>query len=281
MKKGNYDGVSCVMTGQEARFLLRYADGLRKTYPSDRLIMIGIAESMKSLVGIPTRHNRRFAKLDDIEDIFTDHPLALNIIHYATNNLSTLAYQLMQVASYAGPNLHGFQLNTDWPPVTELCDLKKNFRNTRIIYRLLVPVWSGQDLASSCEQIAEKLGKYIFANDYKLIDDVLIDFSGGRGQLIDLPSAVLYSKMLKKNAPWLNFGLAGGLGPESIHLMDQIIMVDKKLNWDAESGLRNEDNDLDPDKTRQYLLKLAKKHAENTLINKDVMAKSTEIGEFQ
>lgn len=254
MKTGFYNGVSCVMTGQEARWLLR---SYRALSPSDRLLMVGVSASTKSLYGLPVKKPRRFVDLSDLPEIFTPDPLALNIIHFATDDLSTLALQLIQVAAYAGPNLHGFQLNTDWPEIGQLQAVRKAFKDIRLIMNLAVPMNGLKKAGYSSVDAAGVISSELNSKSYnKFLTDVLIDVSGGKGVELDPKTAESFVTEIKKRVPWANVGVAGGLGPSNILKLDGLFAADEELNVDAESALRTEDDDLDLEVTRDYLMNL-------------------------
>lgn len=252
----NYDGVSCVTTGQEARMLLRYYGNLHeKLRLAPRKIMIGVATSSKSMLGLPVKRLNRFVKLSELRDVFTAHPLVLNIIHHATDDISTLALQLMQVAAHAGPNLHGFQLNTVLPSLDQLKALRKAFPRLRVIMNLSVEMHRmGHEMGG--DDAAIEIARLVSRYNGGLITDVLVDASGGKGVPLSAETAVTYISAFRKTCSNLGIGLAGGLGPDLLHPLGDLIASDKQLSIDAESNLRNEDDDLDWDKVRKYLTQL-------------------------
>ena len=82
---------------------------------SQRKLMVGVLVNWKTLNGLPCDRPYRYPDVKDIPEIFVDHPLALNLVHYNTGDLSTLNWQLEDINESCGPNLHGIQLNIAWP----------------------------------------------------------------------------------------------------------------------------------------------------------------------
>src|SRR3989344_5476237 len=105
-----YVGVTGFMNGFEAYDVLGVVPP-----DSETLIMIGVLASPKTLRG--TSHNRpnRYPKPEHIRNIFPSHQAALNLIHYHTKELDTLAAQLLAMTQWGGLRMHGFQFNIAWP----------------------------------------------------------------------------------------------------------------------------------------------------------------------
>src|SRR5688500_11061767 len=87
---------------------------------SRRLVMVGVLASRRTCAGLPERSPRRLPAVEAIPGIFPDHPLALNLVHYYTDEPATLGRQLAELAKRSGPNLHGFQINGVWPSRRDL-----------------------------------------------------------------------------------------------------------------------------------------------------------------
>ncbi len=100
------------------------------------------------------------------------------------------------------------------------------------------------------EKAAERLHAYIpFVNDF------LFDASGGLGKPID---ANLAQRFLD-DAPWsalMQHGIAGGLGPDTLHLIEPLITEFRgDFNIDAQGKLRDADNNLDIQSVIAYIKK--------------------------
>jgi len=192
--------------------------------------MVGVLMSSKTLAGQPNKWPGRYPKKEDIADIFVDDPRALNLIHYSTDSPETLATQLVEITKLAGPYLDGFQLNITWPPILEIT-------NYRIIYPdkflvLQIGRKAMDIVVKSAEQLAGTIGWY------HGIDAVLIDSSGGRGEPLDAAKAAEYLRAIRRIYPTLGVGIAGGLGPDTLHSLDPLVREFTDLSIDAEGRLR-------------------------------------------
>ena len=107
----SYVGITGIMNPADS---LSIADSVPPN--RNRRAMIGILVSQKSLLGLPNQWPNRYPKTNQVADLFLSHPAAFNVVHYNTDDSSTLAQQLFEVVQLAGPNLHGIQLNMAWPP---------------------------------------------------------------------------------------------------------------------------------------------------------------------
>jgi hypothetical protein len=52
--------------------------------------------------------------------------------------------------------------------------------------------------------------------------------------------------------------VAGGLGPDSLYLVEPLVADFPELNIDAQSQLRDSENDLDLERVKTYLIKALK-----------------------
>lgn len=85
------------------------------------------------------------------------------------------------------------------------------------------------------------------------IDDVLIDPSGGLGRALDTNRARAFLVAITEK-PWkVGTGVAGGLGPNTLDLVESLIANFSNLSIDAEGLLRNADDDLDAEAVKTYL----------------------------
>lgn len=234
MKQPLYIGVTGFMTPQEVRAGLRAFDGMR-----GRKLMVGVLVSSKTLNGEMNKWPGRYPKMDRIGEIFQSHPSALNLIHFHTHEPETLCKQLLHVVEYSGLHLHGFQLNVAWPDAGEL---EKFHLATAGKYRLVLQVGGGamEKVGNDPSKLADMIGGYA---NLRLVDDVLIDPSGGKGQLFDLTKARSFLLEIKRRNYEVNLGIAGGLGPDSMKHIQPLLDEFPDLNIDAEGRLRDAVND--------------------------------------
>jgi len=82
---------------------------------SDRLLMVGVLVSSKTMRGEGNKHPGRYPAIEKVRGIFTGHPQVLNLVHFNTKEPDFLEEHLRKVAMSSGPFFHGFQLNIAWP----------------------------------------------------------------------------------------------------------------------------------------------------------------------
>jgi len=251
----SYIGVTGFMTPQEVRaaqrkFDLLYMDG-------SRVLQVGVLVSSKTLGGGTNKHSTRYPRVDLVSNIFQDHHSAFNVVHYNTDDPETLAYQLKLITrEIAGPHLHGFQLNVKWPTAKALLDFRCA---TSDAYELVLQISKGamEELGHQVEPIAEKIASY-----GENIDAILIDQSGGQGQVIkDLRFTIELIDAVKKRTPTINIGVAGGLRSGTLHCIRPILARHPEICIDAESGLRApEYDDLDLFEVADYFKAFRKEY---------------------
>jgi len=218
---------------------------------SYRKLMVGVCATWKSLNYIPMKPKwaKQTPSPDRISSIFLDHLSVINLVHYSTDHQDTLLEQMRRIIDYAGPNLHGFQLNIPWPNIEQLAGLV--FRSD-YPYRVVLQIsQKAMDAVGQKPQgLISMLKQYV-----GLIDDILIDLSGGTGKPLDT-ELVRDLLMAVAEKGWdIGLGAAGGLGPYSLDLVEPLLIDFPNLNIDAQGRLRNQNNDLDIGLAQEYLRK--------------------------
>lgn len=247
MQPAPYIGVTGFMTPQEVRAALR-----RFTAFVPRKLMVGVLASSKTLRGQPNKWPGRYPVMERMKEIFQSHDLAVNLIHYNTDDPATLAEQLIELIGYAGPHLHGFQLNVAWPPPNEIT---KFHEATDSKYRIVLQI-DGRAMAEVDDnpvRLAYRVSQWYYGGSFH---DILIDSSGGKGQPFDLAKArdILGEFKFQELLHLWNLGIAGGLGPSTVKRLAPLLEEHPNLNWDAEGQLRDPDSDdLDMLQVANYL----------------------------
>jgi hypothetical protein len=220
---------------------------------SARKLMVGVLATWKSLRGNPMKPKwaRQTAESSSIRNLFLDDRRALNLVHYSTEEgkENSILADLLKIHDLAGPNFHGFQLNLPWPEVKMLGEYRRRVgRNFRLVLQI------GQkavDIAGGTpEGVLGKLYPYV-----GLIDDILLDPSGGLGKPFDPDRAREFLLLIKYSDLDFGLGVAGGLGPDSLNLVEPLVAEFPDLNIDAQGRLRNTENDLDVESVKTYLTK--------------------------
>ncbi len=213
----------------------------------NRLLMVGVLASAKTLAGQKNKYPRRYPDVTQIKNIFTpgQHQV-LNLIHYATDNPDSLNDELLALNEIGGPFFHGFQLNIAWPPPSELEKYRLRDSRSRVVLQI---GGAAMDKVLNCPNcIARKIFEY-----RHLITDILLDASGGKGKPLNPAKAREYLLAIKELLPNIGCGVAGGLGPPPLHLLNPLFKEFTSLSFDAESGLRNAEDNLSLPLVKEYL----------------------------
>lgn len=239
-----YIGITGFMTQAEVEAIL-------KTVPvkSSRLVMVGVLVSHKTLAGQSNKWPNRYPRITsgDLTDIFIEDTRALRLVHYNTHN-EHFGDELLKIERMS-LGLMGFQLNIAWPSAREIEAYRLSTSGPRTIVLQL-----GSKAMASCDNspigIAAKL-----ATDYSrgLIDYVLIDPSGGFGKPFDSEFARQCLRTIRDKHLEVGLGVAGGLGPNTIHLIKPLIEEFPDLSIDAEGQLRDQQDHLDLVRAKDYL----------------------------
>lgn len=93
-------------------------------------------------------------------------------------------------------------------------------------------------------------------NDYHGLADYLIfDLSGGEGRPLSIDYLRSYLRAAREAGFNFGLGVAGGLGPNTLSLVEPLVVEFPNLSIDAESQLRDANDNLDLNKTQEYLAK--------------------------
>lgn len=223
-KSGPYVGVTGFMSRIEVNQALAMVP-----QESTRRLMVGVLVSSKTLAGQQNKWPGRYPKRAAIASIFVNDPRALNLVHYNTEYTETLFSQLIAITTIAGHSLHGFQLNIAWPPISQLEDYWKVFPEKFLVLQI-----GSKAIAQveSIERFTELVGAYL-----PMINAILIDSSGGKGKPLDPIKGAEHLSAVA-HYPTLGLGIAGGLGPTTLHLLDPLIQEFPDISIDAEGKLR-------------------------------------------
>jgi len=245
-----YIGITGLMSFGDALHVLKALSTNTK-----RLVMVGVLASLKTMSGFQNKWPNRYPAMDKIARIFPKHPLALNLIHYNTKEPETLVRQLAEMTVIGGENLDGFQLNIAWPAVATL----KRYHEMRQRYRemyskkqivLQIGGHAFEMVNHSPDELATRVAEYDGVVEY-----VLLDPSGGYGKPLDPERARDYLLALKAKNLGIGLGVAGGLSPTTLNLIEPLAKEFPDLSIDAEGRLRTQDDHLDLSAASEYLRK--------------------------
>jgi len=249
MRPQPYIGVTGFMDEADVREVLF-------VFPKDarHKLMVGVLASQKTFRGEQNKYPNRYPDKDAIGKIFVDHPQALNLVHYHTLvSDQMLASELMAVRQAAGPHCHGFQLNVRWPSPKALEIYHHassiGFRPKQDTIVLQIGHHAMMEVDANPEILAERVRQY-----KGLVDYVLIDPSGGKGEGFNKDFASECFAQLGVLAPELGLGIAGGLSADTIGNIEGFLTMWPDISIDAEGRLRNEDDHLEVGKATRYVV---------------------------
>jgi len=229
--------------------------GAIKVFPPEgnRKLMIGVLATYKSLRELPMKPKwaKQTPKPEDIKSIFLPYSRAINLVHLSTEEgkEDSLLADMVRVHEVAGPLFQGFQLNVAWPQMNQLYTYRATLgQNYQVVLQI------GQKAVEQSGGTAQGVVKNLEL--YKEnIDAILLDPSGGKGQPFDPERAREFLSAIAEQGWDLALGVAGGLGPDSLNLVEPLIEEFPDLNIDAQGRLRDEDNELNQEIAETYLKK--------------------------
>ncbi len=254
---GPYVGITGFTKRSEVEALLSVVPV--EQIPNKRLLMVGALASAKTLRGETNKYPNRYPAIADIAKIFIpDRNRAINLVHYNTDEPDRLGVQLVQVAStYAdevGYSFDGFQLNAAWPHPDQIVQLFGQFAELAIVLQI------GRRAFEMVGNDPNKLACRVL--DYAgVIDYVLLDPSGGKGRPFDPECARGYLRALRDQnlgSMDIGFGVAGGLSPTTLNLIEPLLEEFSDFSIDAEGRLRTIEDHLDLNVACEYLVEAQK-----------------------
>jgi len=231
-----YIGITGVMN--RAQVAAIGAGALNLLYRTGRQIMMGVLVSSKTLAGGQNKYPHLYPPVKNLPSIFVSDPRFLNFVHYNTDNPLFLREELFKIIKFFqggekknGLNwLNGFQLNIAWPAISQLEDVKTAFPAFKIVLQI------GPQALEQADYSPEKV--MAMASGYlPFVDYFLLDVSAGFGKPLDADNIRPYLRGL---SDLFSAGLviAGGLGPDTLHLAEPLIREFPEVSVDAQSGLQ-------------------------------------------
>ncbi len=204
-----------------------------------RKLGVGVMMSYKTLHEIPSKWSQAFPRNQEISSIFIDDPLAFNVLHYADYEETDFFASLQFARYWAGYNLHAIQMDMIWPDPRVIKDFRAKNPHIQII--LQVGAKAIEQIGTNPEKLIQKLKTYGPCLDY-----VLLDKSMGQGHPMDAQGLIPFLEILANERPDLGLVVAGGLGPNTLDLVQPIIAKFPQVSLDAQGKLRPSGSALDP-----------------------------------
>jgi hypothetical protein len=238
-----YTGICDVYKPEEAREM---ADELRANRKNPfRKVMIGVMTHpivLNSDLLVPKDVRREiesiFPAREEMASGFTEDPDVLNTIHYADlygpDAGKDLLENLELCVKYGGDFLHAIQLDVTWPNPNELKEFRQKYPDTMII--LQVGKFAMEKASNDPQEITKRLKEYGSS-----IDFVLLDLSMGKGVGMNAEVLLPLLRLIADEAPELGLAVAGGLGPESVDILEPIAKEFPDVSIDAQGNLKHKD----------------------------------------
>jgi len=207
---------------------------------SSRVLHVGVMMSYKTLHGIPSKWQNAFPSKERIAGIFSSDE-TYNCLHYADyDNNPDLWKSLATAISCGGIGIHAIQLDMVWPDPGEVANgVHASRKQIEVI--LQIGKNALEEIGNDPQRVVDRLGDY-----EGVIHRVQLDKSMGKGLGMDADGLIPFARAIRENFPALGIGAAGGLGPETIQLVEPLVAVLSDLSIDAQGRLRPSGNALDP-----------------------------------
>lgn len=231
---------------QRMATVFREADGCE----TDLRLDIGVMTSRKVLNGLPSKFTNAFPKPQHIAKIFrTPEPQMVghqrHILHFADYEHATTLDDLLRAREFAGPELNGIQFDMIWPNPTMLSQLQSVFLADRKA-TLPIILQINSVMFQWAQGNPRKLLRRLWGNYNGLIDTILFDLSAGNGAPLQADLFIPFFDLFRERWPELNLAVAGGLGPDTLNLLEPLRSYFPNLSIDAQSNLRPSRNARDP-----------------------------------
>lgn len=195
--------------------------------------------------------------MDQIHQPFIDHPQVMNTFHYADlgKEIPAIFHTYVQAC---GQHLHAIQFDMVWPlpynlmiALSEAEDSYKEKYGVPKSFEVILQVGklAFKEINHDVDSLITRLLQY-----GRSITHVLLDCSCGMGEPLDAHKLLLYIEEIRTRLPQLGIAVAGGLGPDTIDLLEPILRKygqsnrpkDKFISCDAQGKLRHSGKSTDP-----------------------------------
>jgi hypothetical protein len=208
---------------------------------SHRVLHAGVMMNFETFRDIDNEWSKVFPKKEMIADIFglTSKPVYY-CLHYLDYTRSTTFVDLIMALEYAGPFVNAIQLDMLWPDPNLI---ESSVHASRKPLEVILQVGSNamEVAGNDPQEVVKRLADYD-----GMIHRVLLDKSMGRGLGLDAENLLPYVRAIKERYPNLGLVVAGGLGPESLHLLEPFLVEFPDVSIDAQSKLRPSGSALQP-----------------------------------
>ena len=207
---------------------------------AERMLMAGVMMSYKTSNGFPTKWSNVFPRKERVNRIFSaGFSDVLNTLHYADYDGVDVADCLERATVFGGTNMNAIQLDMIWPDPGVVGIYKEKHPDIRIV--LQVGANAFDKIGNNPENFLAELKRYGGALDYALLDK-----SMGRGLGMDASWLMPFVDAAVEALPELGIAVAGGLGPDTLHLVEPLARKYRFISIDSQGRLRPSGSALDP-----------------------------------
>lgn len=205
---------------------------------SERKLHVGVMMSRKTLRDMPTMWHNIFPPKERVAHIFRSL-LVYNCLHYADYEHSpNLWKDLADAIRFGGNRMNALQLDMIWPDPAEV---EKGVGCNNIEVILQIGKQAFERAKNTPQEIVRRLSSYD-----GVIHRVLLDKSMGKGIRMDANGLRPFILAIKESFPRLGITVAGGLGPDTLDLVEPLVREFPDLSIDAQGQLRPSANIQDP-----------------------------------
>lgn len=216
-----------------------------------RLLHVGVMTSRKFIEGKETKWRKVWQDRWPLHEIFVKDPQVLNVLHYADYDSTSLDLEgaFGKLLEDHADDIDALQLDMVWPEPFGVWAIDE-FYAVPVI--LQVGRRAFEEIEHDPKKLVEKLKRC------ETLEGVLLDCSGGEGRPLDAAFLRPFVEAIATEMPRTRVTVAGGLGPETLHLVAPLIREFPELSIDAQGRLRRSGSAMDPidwDLARDYLRK--------------------------
>lgn len=239
MNRQPYVGITDFTSFEQVKKMLEVFHK-HKPLESHRMLHIGVMMSFKTLNDIETKWLKVFPSKETIADIFGSDNV-YNCLHYADYDHDTNFFKdLARAISYGGTGINAVQLDMVWPDPGQIVNgVHASRKQIEVILQVGKNAIEAAD--NDPTEVVRRLENY-----EGVIHRVLLDKSMGRGLSMDAVGLIPFVQAIKDRFPDLGLVVAGGLGPDSINLVEPLAKKFSDLSIDAQGKLRPSGDALDP-----------------------------------
>jgi len=168
------------------------------------------------------------------------------IIHYNTQN-PHICEELEALEKRWGRIPDGWQLNVVWPDPRELNRYLAAVQHARVQFIVQIGSRAFHKVGNNPEFMARRLTDYDGLASY-----YLFDLSGGEGKVLDVEASRPVLEAMYRYVG-CTLSVAGGLGPETVRLIKQLLKDFPFLSWDAQRAVRDENDEFDLKRVEGFL----------------------------